>query len=133
MRTNLGIFLLLTMLFLSFTALLYLQPLYAERGHSAAGAAGKIVWQKYNCQSCHQIYGLGGYLGPDLTNVVSQKGKGDAYVLGLIKGGTQQMPVFSLTGEEQKLLLDFLHAADESGKADPRSFNASISGMIRKK
>ena len=40
---------------------------------------GKVLYQKYNCTACHQIYGLGGFLGPDLTIVVSQQGKGEAY------------------------------------------------------
>jgi len=39
---------------------------------------GQQLWQQNNCFSCHQIYGLGGYLGPDLTNVYSQRGKGPA-------------------------------------------------------
>ena len=26
---------------------------------------GKKIYQEYNCQSCHQIFGLGGYLGPE--------------------------------------------------------------------
>jgi nitric oxide reductase subunit C len=27
---------------------------------------GKKIYQEYNCQSCHQIFGLGGYLGQNL-------------------------------------------------------------------
>ena len=39
---------------------------------------GENIWLKNNCNSCHQLYGLGGYLGPDLTNIYSTKGKGEA-------------------------------------------------------
>ncbi len=35
---------------------------------------GKLLFQEYNCISCHQLYGLGGYMGPDLTNVISAIG-----------------------------------------------------------
>ncbi len=32
-------------------------------------AAGKWVWQKYNCNDCHTILGIGGYYAPDVTKV----------------------------------------------------------------
>ena len=39
---------------------------------------GKKIYQEYNCQSCHQIFGLGGYLGPELTTAISDKTRGEA-------------------------------------------------------
>jgi nitric oxide reductase subunit C len=36
-------------------------------------AAGKWVWQKYNCNDCHTILGIGGYYAPDVTKVVSYR------------------------------------------------------------
>ena len=63
-----------------------------------------MVWQKYNCQSCHQLYGLGGYLGPDLTNVYSAKGKGELFIKAFLHAGTKQMPSFDLSKEEEKEL-----------------------------
>lgn len=30
---------------------------------------GKQVWEKYNCNDCHTIFGFGGYYAPDLTKV----------------------------------------------------------------
>ena len=37
---------------------------------------GQQLYQESNCTACHQIYGLGGYMGPDLTNVVSMLTRG---------------------------------------------------------
>ncbi|WP_407313004.1 c-type cytochrome [Desulfosporosinus sp. SB140] len=32
--------------------------------------AGKLVWQKHNCVSCHTLFGNGGYVAEDLTHIV---------------------------------------------------------------
>ena len=37
------------------------------------GALGKKVWQKYNCVSCHTIFGNGGYVGADLTHITMKR------------------------------------------------------------
>ena len=34
-------------------------------------AAGKWVWQKYNCNDCHTLLGIGRYYAPDVTKVMS--------------------------------------------------------------
>ncbi len=34
---------------------------------------GKHVWQKYNCISCHTLFGDGGYVADDLTHIVAKK------------------------------------------------------------
>ncbi len=48
-----------------------------QRSHEekldARVAAGKWVWQKYNCNDCHTILGIGGYYAPDLTKVMSYR------------------------------------------------------------
>ena len=36
-------------------------------------ASGKWVWQKYNCNDCHTILGIGGYYAPDVTKVMSYR------------------------------------------------------------
>lgn len=90
---------------------------------------GKLIWQKYNCQACHQIYGLGGYLGPDLTNLFSRPGKDRRYFHAILRAGTKQMPVFNLTEHEESILVAYLQAIDKSGKADPRLFETSVYGM----
>lgn len=73
---------------------------------------GKLLFQEYNCTSCHQLYGLGGYLGPELTTVISQKGKGELYAKAFLKSGTQRMPIFHLSEEETNDLIEFLKYVD---------------------
>jgi len=36
---------------------------------------GLHVWARYNCENCHTLLGEGAYFAPDLTQIVSQKGK----------------------------------------------------------
>jgi nitric oxide reductase subunit C len=78
--------------------------------------AGWKTWQARNCQSCHQLYGLGGYMGPDLTNIISEKGKGKDYTRVFILNGTARMPDFHLTGSEADELISFLTWVDKSGE-----------------
>ncbi len=89
---------------------------------------GKLIWQKYNCSACHQIYGLGGYLGPDLTNEYSKRN--EAFIIAFIKNGNESMPKFKLTDEEVQSLLQFFKSIDASGVSDPRTFNINYNGSI---
>lgn len=73
------------------------------------------LWQDKNCQSCHQLYGLGGYMGPDLTNTASQKGTD--YMRAIIKHGTGRMPDFQLSDSEVNELVTFLGWVDKSGQS----------------
>ena len=79
---------------------------------NAEATNGKLLFQKYNCSACHQVYGLGGYLGPELTTVISQHGKGEAYAKAFLKSGSQRMPDFHLSDQEIKDLLEFLKYMD---------------------
>lgn len=130
------IFSLLCILFFVFSFNIYIIPLHSkmqEGFDSKIASEGRLVWQKYNCQSCHQLYGLGGYLGPDLTNIYSAPGKGEVVIKALVKSGTTQMPSFSLTAKEESSLLQFLKSTDASGLADPRNFVVKSNGMIESK
>lgn len=73
---------------------------------------GKMLWQKYNCSSCHQLYGLGGFLGPDLTTVSSRKGH--AYAKAIILGGTRRMPYYGLSDNEADDIIKFLSYVDST-------------------
>lgn len=118
-------------LLLTFTAYsLYLySSLPRQNLAKADDSNGKLVWQQKNCISCHQIYGLGGYLGPDLTNVYSAKGP--EYIKAFLKTGTVVMPNFKLSEKEIQELMNYLKNIDQTGKADPRTFTISYNGTIK--
>lgn len=46
---------------------------------------GKTLFQQHNCISCHQLYGLGGYLGPELTTAYSDTNRGENYMRAFLK------------------------------------------------
>ena len=73
---------------------------------------GKQVWQTNNCIACHQLYGLGGYLGPDLTNIISDKRRGKEYAAAFIRSGGTTMPNFHLTDEQVNAVLAYLTYVD---------------------
>ena len=89
---------------------------------------GMLVWQKYNCNACHQLYGLGGYLGPDLTNVYSKRS--EAFIKAFLKNGTTAMPNFNINDYEMDCLLKYFNTIDNSGKSDPRNFRINNDGTI---
>jgi nitric oxide reductase subunit C len=92
---------------------------------------GKLVYQKKNCVACHQIYGLGGYMGPDLTNVISSLGKGPDYARVFIKNGTFRMPNNHLTDEEVDQLIAFLTYIDKTGVSPVKHFKIHYDGTVK--
>lgn len=127
------IFSLLCIGFLLFSFSIYLRPLKVENYNDVdvdKAAEGRLVWQKYNCQSCHQLYGLGGYLGPDLTNEYSKFSGNHEVLKAFFRGGFKQMPTFSLTQKEEDMLIEFLKETDASGNGDPRNYKLLNDGMI---
>lgn len=109
MNFKLLLFCVLSILFFTYSVFVYtsgteLAPALAKISPSVA--EGKLLWQKHNCIACHQLYGLGGYLGPDLTTVISKKGA--LYARAFILNGTQRMPDFHLTEAEIQALIDYL-------------------------
>ena len=115
--------------FLSYSVYLY-SFLPQSATTSEAALQGKRLWQEYNCGACHQVYGLGGYLGPDLTNIHSIKGL--EYTRAFLKVGTEIMPNFNLHDEEIDFLVAYLKDIDITGKADPRTFTIERNGTIGK-
>jgi nitric oxide reductase subunit C len=71
------------------------KPAYKNVIFSADAIKGENLWLQNNCNSCHQIYGLGGYLGPDITNVYSKEGKGEKYIKTILNSGIKSMPKFN--------------------------------------
>lgn len=128
------IFLLLFVCFLAFSIWIYAIPFFSPTPYSEKElhlvAEGRLVWQKNNCHTCHQLYGLGGYLGPDLTNVYSRTGNNEAYIKGIIKSGVKQMPAFEISDDEMNALLHFLKNVDATGTSNPQDYQPEIIGTF---
>jgi nitric oxide reductase subunit C len=60
-------------LVLTFDSLKQMPKRTQEEKLNAHVVAGKWVWQKYNCNDCHTILGIGGYYAPDVTKVMSYR------------------------------------------------------------
>ncbi len=82
---------------------------------SSSAKRGSVLYQKNNCTACHQFYGLGGYLGPDLTNCVSNPKRGPEYIKAMLNSGVKSMPLFHFTENEANDILAFLTHVDSTG------------------
>lgn len=90
------------------TALVYSD----ERGDPLDDVArrGRTLWHEHGCQVCHQLYGQGGFLGPDLTNAF---GRVDTLRFRtLLTLGSGQMPAFQFTETQVTAMRAFLEALD---------------------
>jgi len=75
---------------------------------------GKRIFQEKNCIACHQLYGLGGYLGPELTTAWSDKHRGPEYMRAILRSGGSRMPDFGFTDKEINSLLYYLRYVDST-------------------
>lgn len=82
---------------------------------SPLAVKGQQLFQNNRCWSCHQLYGLGGYLGPDLTNVYSNENKGPLYIKAFLNSSVKSMPQFNFLEEEKDALVQYLKQVDETG------------------
>lgn len=89
---------------------------------------GQDLFQQHNCIACHQFYGLGGYMGPDLTNVISKFSP--AYARAFIASGTARMPDFELAEEEVDALVAYLEFVDSTGTYPPQDFEVNWYGTV---
>lgn len=85
---------------------------------SPAGARGRDVWHDYNCQSCHQLFGFGGFLGPDLTNAAGQLT--EARLEHILTLGAGLMPPFELGPADRGDLARFLEEMSVRGTGQVR-------------
>ena len=111
------IFLSLFSLYLVYSLLVYTKGTELEiktNSESKTIQDGKMLFQQYNCISCHQVYGLGGYLGPELTNSFSDSLRGPVYIKAFLKNGGNGMPNFKLADNEIESLLKYLQNIDQS-------------------
>src|SRR5512141_393778 len=63
----------LIFLLLTYDSLVHMPRRTHTENLSTVVAAGKWVWQKYNCNDCHTILGIGGYYAPDVTKVAKYR------------------------------------------------------------
>jgi nitric oxide reductase subunit C len=129
-----GVYFTLILLFLGQTAVTYTSATEARRGSAVFNARavhGQQLYREFNCTACHQFYGLGGYMGPDLTNVLRAENKGAEYAKGIILHGTQRMPSMGLTPEQADDLIAYLVAASASGSYPIRSVDPTPWGTYR--
>jgi|APMI01.1.fsa_nt_gi nitric oxide reductase subunit C len=111
------VFAILLLAYLIYSPSVYFYSAKSHQKPDVKAKKGFTIWQEKNCQACHQLYGLGGYMGPDLTNIISNPGKGEAYAATFIKNGTLKMPNLQLSDEEVSDLVSFLKWVDKSGKS----------------
>ena len=81
---------------------------------SAEALEGKRLFQKYNCSACHQVYGLGGYLGPELTTAWSDPHRGEHFIRAFLQAGGRTMPNFHLDKKEVEALVQYLKYIDST-------------------
>src|SRR5690606_41788318 len=113
---------------LSYSVLLYVVVPEEKQPAESLAQQGKILWQQKNCTSCHQLYGLGGHLGPDLTNVAAIRT--DEYLRAFLQSGTQVMPELNLSEAEISAFIEFFKYTNTTGKADPKLFSKYTDGTI---
>lgn len=128
-KYKLIVILLLIVSFLTYSGFIYKSLPASDMSVTEETNNGKMIWQQYNCTACHQVYGLGGYLGPDLTNTFSLKGP--EYIAAFLKSGTVTMPNFHLNENEIAALIAYMKNIDMSGSADPRTFIINYDGTIK--
>ena len=75
--------------------------------------AGRAIFLSRNCTACHQIFGFGGFLGPDLTNAAQRVPR--ARLDDLLRNGSLQMPAFGLLSEDVDAVEAYLRAIDRTG------------------
>ena len=130
------IFWTLIILFVIHSALVFTIGTSEDRGLALMtedAQKGKLLYQKYNCTACHQLYGLGGFMGPDLTNVMSRQGIGELYVRAFLQNGTQRMPDFHMSDGEIAALVAYLKYVDKTGISPVKKFKINLDGTVSQK
>jgi nitric oxide reductase subunit C len=115
---KIGVFIVLFLLYSVYSIVVYTKGTEKDLTFSAAEWQkinnGKNLFQQYNCTACHQLYGLGGYLGPELTTAFSDKKRGELYMKTFLKYGGPRMPNFHFNDEEINDIVSFLKYVDST-------------------
>lgn len=112
------VFLLLFVSYLSYSFIVYTKGTENNISVPVAEQAiineGKLLFQKHNCISCHQLYGLGGYLGTDLTTAFSDATRGEMFIKTFLQAGGRRMPDFHFTKKEIDAITSYLKYVDKT-------------------
>lgn len=100
---------------------------------SSTALQGQQLWQNNNCWSCHQVYGLGGYLGPDLTNIFSNPNKGPEYIKAFLNSGIKSMPKFDFSEGQKKAIVSYLKHIDSTGYYPNYDADFKVNGWVELK
>jgi hypothetical protein len=88
------------------------------------------AWRSAGCQFCHSIQGLGGHIGPDLTNVVSRTS--DGYIRAMLLAGPPGMPSYADLDEDSiSHIIRYLESMDGSGRFPADAWWRSFVGRTR--
>lgn len=77
---------------------------------SEAAVEGRRLYHHGACQVCHQLWGQGGFLGPDLTNAASRVD--ETRLASLLTVGSGQMPAFHFRPDQIAAVRAFLDEID---------------------
>lgn len=131
-RKYLLILLLLLTLFITYNYIIYTdKTAYGEVKLTKKALQGEKLWLQNNCHSCHQIYGLGGYLGPDLTNVYSFRKHDEKYLKSMFNSGIKAMPQFNFNETEKEELVQFLKEIDQTGQYPNTKAQIEADGWVK--
>lgn len=111
---KIALFLLLFCMYALYSSWVYTKGTQCNIPMSADATEGRKLWHEYNCQSCHQLYGLGGYMGPDLTTITSDKNRGAQYAKGILKAGGNRMPNFRFTDKNTNDIVAYLQYINDT-------------------
>ncbi len=117
-RTKLVMISTLLLCFIAQTYLVYADPTPTIT-LSPTALKGRATWLANNCQSCHQVHGFGGFLGPDLTNATQRI---DYLQLQIqLATGSAQMPQYEFTQQQTDELWAYLESLNETGTGQARN------------
>lgn len=127
-----GIFLIMMLIYAFYNKEIYTEKSdYNNFRLSEKALKGEKLWLENNCNACHQLYGLGGYLGPDLTNVTSNTGKSSEYLKVMMISGVRSMPKFEFSPLQQDQILQFLKEVDKTGYYPNKKAVVNYSGWVQ--
>ena len=121
----------LILIFIVYNWVVYTDAAFIKKEKlSPQALTGQLLWQDNNCTACHQMYGLGGYLGPDLTNIASDSLKSDLYIKAMINAGKNAMPQYHFSEKDLNAFIAFFKAVDRTGYFPNKTAKTSLSGWV---